>query len=111
MPSTVHNDSSAHSQDLPCGRTICARDLKRLQALASQCGVRGRIAGRSLRAGGATDYFAVDAGVQFVKHQGGWKSDAYLRYDRPTPAQRVFLATKYAKRLRSLLHAPRDSPA
>ena len=24
VPSTVHNDTGAHSQDLPCGRTICA---------------------------------------------------------------------------------------
>ena len=81
------------------------RDRKRLEALCRSLGVVGAISGRSLRAGGATDLFAVGATNQFVKHQGGWLGYSFVRYDRPTPATRVFLATKYSRRLRSLLSA------
>ena len=67
--------------------------------------VVGAVSGRSLRAEGATDLFAVGATNQFVKHQGGWLGYSFVRYDRPTPATRVFLANKYSRRLRSLLSA------
>lgn len=74
----------------------------RLERLSRKIGITGRIGGRSLRAGGATDYFAVGATRQFVQHQGDWKSDAFLRYDRPEPRSRQYLANVYARRLRSL---------
>ena len=82
-----------------------AKDLRRLQRLCLRAGLVGNYTARSLRAGGTTDLFSVGATVQFVKHQGGWKSYTFTKYDRPTPATRVFLASKYAKRLRSLLSA------
>ena len=55
---------------------------------------------RCLRDGGATGLFAVNASVLFVKSQGGWKSDAYQIYNRPTAKQRAVLARVYASRRR-----------
>ena len=46
------------------------------------------IDGRSLRAGGATDWFSADAPRWWVKSQGGWLSDAVDIYNRPTPVAR-----------------------
>ena len=76
-----------------------------LARLRYACGLVGverheSLSGRCLRAGGATDLFAVNAGVLFVKSQGGWKSDAYQIYNRPTDAQRAALARVYAERRR-----------
>ena len=78
-----------------------------LARLRYACGLVGverheSLSGRCLRAGGATDLFAVNAGVLFVKSQGGWKSDAYQIYNRPTDAQRAALARVYAERRRIL---------
>ena len=75
----------------------------RLERLASRIGINGRIGGRSLRAGGTTDWFSVQATRQWVKHQGGWKSNAFERYDRPTPAGRQRLTDMYTARLGSML--------
>lgn len=44
--------------------------------------------GRSLRAGGATDWFSAGAPRWWVKSQGGWLSDAVDLYNRPTPGAR-----------------------
>jgi hypothetical protein len=94
------------STALSAGRPVpWETDRRRLEGYARSIGIRGRIGGRSLRAGGTTDYFNVEASRQFVKHQGGWLSDAFLRYDRPTPEGRHRLAEKYARRLRSILSA------
>ena len=109
----VHGDSSRDATLFPdltgsrfTGRCRpWAHDLRRLRALCARVTILGTITGCSLRAGGATDLFRVGASNQFVKHQGGWRSYAFVRYDRPTPSARVFLATKYARRLRSLLSA------
>lgn len=46
------------------------------------------IEGRSLRAGGATDWFAAGATAGWVSAQGGWLSNVYMTYNRPTPASR-----------------------
>jgi hypothetical protein len=75
----------------------------RLERLARRIGINGRIGGRSLRAGGTTDWFSVQATRQWVKHQGGWKSNAFERYDRPTPAGRQRLTDMYTARLGSML--------
>ena len=76
--------------------------LSRLRHACSLIGVDGHatLSGRCLRAGGATDLFAVNASVLFVKSQGGWKSDAYQIYNRPTAKQRAVLARVYASRRR-----------
>ena len=79
------------------------KHLEWLQNLCRLAGVSGIITGRGLRAGGATDYFSVGATAAWVRRRGGWLSDAYLRYDRPTPRQRVFLADRYSQSLKSLL--------
>ena len=58
------------------------------------------IDGRSLRAGGATDWFSAHAPRWWIKVQGGWLSDAVDIYNRPTadarfrsaPARRVLHA-------------------
>ena len=55
------------------------------------------ITGRALRAGGATDWFAADAHSLWVKAQGGWASDAYLVYNRPSPRQRAVMGRVYTK--------------
>ena len=75
----------------------------RLERLARLIGITGRIGGRSLRAGGTTDWFAVEATRQWVKHQGGWLSAAFEKYDRPTAAGRRRLTDQYTSRLGSLL--------
>lgn len=73
--------------------------LRRLRRLCRSAGHRGRFGASSLRAGGATDYFAIGASRDWVKAQGGWLSDAYQRYDRPTPRQRAYLGRRYAGRV------------
>ena len=47
-----------------------------------------RLGRSSLRAGGATDWFACGATREWVQAQGGWLSDAVDIYNRPTAASR-----------------------
>lgn len=61
-------------------------------ALAAHLAATGRpvasIDGRSLRAGGATDWFSARAPRWWIKTQGGWLSDAVDIYNRPTDGAR-----------------------
>ena len=110
----VHRGSRASAPLFPdlrhsasCRDGLCVPwsvDRAHLERLCRRAGVRGPISGRSLRAGGATDLFAVGATRQYVKHQGGWGAGfVFSRYDRPTPEARVFLASRFAARLRSFV--------
>ena len=65
-----------------------------MASIASAIGFLGVIGETSLRAGGATDAFAAGASDQYVRTQGGWRSDAYRRYDRPTAQQRRWLGRR-----------------
>ena len=70
--------------------------LRRLRGSCTNCGIPGPITGRSLRAGGATDYFAFSTPADWIKQQGGWLSDAYQLYNRPTSQQRARIASIFA---------------
>ena len=71
-----------------------SRDLRLLRrllagapALAASASLN--IGRSSLRAGGATDWFACGATREWVALQGGWRSDAIDIYNRPTPSSRL----------------------
>ena len=65
-----------------------------------EIGITGKITGRSLRSGGCTDLFAIGASREYVRHQGGWgKGYTFDIYDRPSPEQRSYLASKYGTRI------------
>ena len=58
-----------------------------LARIAAVSGIVGVIGESSSRAGGATDAFAAGASDEWVRRQGGWRSDAFKRYNRPTLEQ------------------------
>ena len=66
------------------------RHLAHLRRLMSRISglTRAHVGRSSLRAGGATDWFAAGASREWVMQQGGWLSDAVDIYNRPTPASR-----------------------
>lgn len=97
-----------------------AGDLSRLRAIISIALPSidvSLIDGRSLRSGGATDWFAAGASASWVMAQGGWTSDAVLIYDRPSEAlrgsilERGFLRTglQFSHAGRSLLPSKRPA--
>jgi hypothetical protein len=92
LPFVAKNDHVSEDAE-PWGRF-----RQRVQQLLRQCNVPGRFGRSSMRAGGATDAFAQRASTHWVKHQGGWLSRQFERYDRPTTAQRAVVGAIYAKR-------------
>ena len=82
--------------------------FKRLKSLAAEAGVNVAT-GRCLRAGGATDLFANGAPEWFVKQQGGWRSNAVERYNRPTTGQRAKVATVYTAKILAAAVAASES--
>ena len=65
--------------------------------VATQTGRTGilaaeRVTAHSMRAGGATDYLSWGMSGAFVQKQGGWLSDAYMIYYRPSTAEGAQLA-------------------
>ena len=82
--------------------------FKRLKSLAAEAGVNVAT-GRCLRAGGATDLFANGAPEWFVKQQGGWRSNAVERYNRPTTGQRAKVATVYSAKILAAAVAASES--
>ena len=84
-------------------------DLQTLRNACERAGVPGarRVTGRSLRAGGTTDYFAAGCTSAWIKLQGGWTSNAYEIYNRPSPAQRGAMAAVYDDSLVQLIASQR----
>ena len=100
------------SKNLPLFPTVLTNDctsdhyapwhfhLDRLRHICCEIGITGKITGRSLRSGGCTDLFAIGASREYVRHQGGWgKGYTFDIYDRPSPEQRSYLASKYGTRI------------
>lgn len=67
----------------------------RLRVLTARHGAPHLKTGRCLRAGGATDAFAIGMPRWWVKRQGGWLSDAVDRYNQPTTGQRAAVMAIY----------------
>ena len=65
--------------------------FSRIRRLAAKVGVTVT-RGNCLRAGGATDLFAIKAPRWWIKRQGGWKCDAVDIYNRPTDERRADMA-------------------
>ena len=85
-------------------------DLVRLRNIISIAFPRidvSLVDGRSLRSGGATDWFGAGASTSWVMAQGGWTSDAVLIYDRPSAALRGSILERGF--LRTGLHFSHDS--
>ena len=80
-----------------------------VQSLCRSAGIRGKVGPSSFRAGGATDYFSSGATMPWVKMQGGWLSEAYQRYNRPSPEERSHLGNTYQRVIIRLHKHPESS--
>lgn len=98
--------------------TPWARMLRQLRHLLGSAPSRANIKasdieGRSLRAGGATDWLAAGASGEWLAAQGGWLSSVYMIYNRPTDVSRYVQAPQL---MGDVLHVstnllvPRSSP-
>ena len=102
FPKLTSAGTVANHRKLAVARSTWGRRIKRWQGLA---GIPADDQGRgytphSCRVGSCTDSWAAGMSVQSIMQQGCWRSDAWQRYCRPTPAQRA----RAQRRTRSRIH-------
>lgn len=72
--------------------------VKKLKEVLLRCGIDATLySGHSFRSGGATWAYSRGVPAEFIKLQGDWTSDAYLRYLRLPLEDRVAAAALIAK--------------
>lgn len=85
------------------GRYSYTRWLAQVKEVGKELGLPG-VTTHSLRAGGCTDLLQGGASHELVKRQGRWRSDCFLQYWRPEPAElAAHLGAAYSAASRKLL--------
>lgn len=80
------SSSAGAGSDLLWGSYPYHRWLKQMRHVGSALGLPG-VSTHSLRAGGCTDLLEGGASHELVKRQGRWRSECFLQYWRPEPAE------------------------